>query len=183
MPAALSTSPTVGMPSARATIATCEFGTALLEHEPTQPLAIVIEQRRRPHGAGDQDGVFRQIFARRRMIAAGELPHQAIGKVIEIVQALAQERIGLPQHTGARVGLHALDRRLRGQSRHHRFFELVHPAAVVGEHPVGFEHLAMLAAFDHIAMFQQLVEIGLQRFNRRIASASIRSGCHRRCSW
>ena len=40
--------------------------------------------------------------------------------------------------------------------------QLVHPAAVVGEHAIGFEHIAMLAALDHVAVFEQLVEIGAQ---------------------
>ena len=140
---------------------------ALFEHEAAQPLAIVVEQRRRAHGAGNDDGILRQVIARRRMIAAGKLLHQAIGKIVEIVQPLAQKRIGLAQQAGARVGLHTLDRRLRGQAGHHRFFELVHPAAVIGEHPIGFEHLAMLAAIDHVAVFDKSIEIGLQRFDRR----------------
>ena len=50
---------------------------ALLEHQPAQALAVVIEQRRRTHRAGDQDGILRQVLARRRVIAAGELTHQA----------------------------------------------------------------------------------------------------------
>ena len=59
-PVALSISPTAAMPSARATIATCECRAALLQHEAAQALAVVVEQRRRPHRAGDQDGVLRQ---------------------------------------------------------------------------------------------------------------------------
>ena len=90
---------------------------AFLQHQAAQPLAVVVEQRRRPHRAGDQDGVLRQALARRRVIAAGQLAHQAIGEVVEIVQSLAQERIGLPQHARAGVGLHALDRGLGGQAR------------------------------------------------------------------
>ena len=106
-----------------------------------------------------------RLFARGRVIAAGQLAHQAIGEVVEIVQALAQIRIGLPQHAGAGVGLHALDRGLRGQAGHHRFFELVHPAAVIGEHAIGFEHVAMLAALDDVAVFEHFVEIGAQRLD------------------
>ena len=180
MPVALSTSPTAGMPSARATIATCELRAAFLQHQAAQPLAVVVEQRRRPHRARDQDGVLRQALARRRVIAAGELAHQPVGEVVEIVQPLAQKGIGLAQHARAGVGLHALDRGLRGQAGHHRFFELVHPAAVVGEHAIGFEHVAMLAALDHVAVFEQFVEIGAQRLDRRVAGASVPSACRRR---
>ena len=76
---------------------------AFFQHQTAQALAVIIEQRRRPHRARDQDGVLRQVLARRRMIAAGELAHQAVGEIVEIVQALAQIRIGLPQH--ARAGI------------------------------------------------------------------------------
>ena len=138
---------------------------AFFQHQAAQPLAVVVEQRRRAHGAGNQDRVLRQALARRRVVAAGELAHQAIGEIVEVVQALAQKRIGLPQHAGAGVGLHALDRGFGGQAGHHRFFELVHPAAVIGEHAIGFEHVAMLAAFDDVAVFEQFVEIGAQRLD------------------
>ena len=141
---------------------------AFLEDQAAQPLAVVVEQRGRPHRAGNQDGILRQALARRRVVAAGELAHQAIGEVVEIVQSLAQERIGLPQHARARVGLHALDRRLRGEPGHHRLLELVHPAAVVGKHAIGFEHVAVLAALDHVAMLEELVEIGAQGLDRRL---------------
>ncbi len=89
-----------------------------------------------------------------RVIAAGELAHQAVGEVVEIVQPLAQIRIGLPQHARAGVRLDALDRGFGGQPGHDRFFELVRPAAVVGEHAIGFEHVAMLAAFHDVAVFE-----------------------------
>ena len=138
---------------------------AFLQHQAAQALAVVVEQRRRPHRTGDQNGVFRQAFARRRVVAAGELAHQAIGEIVEIMQPLAQERISLAQHAGAGVGLHTFDRGLRGQSGHHRFLHLVDPAAVVGEHAIGFEHIAMLAGLDHVAMLEKLVEIGAQRLH------------------
>ena len=141
---------------------------ALFENQAAQLFAVVIEQRRRPHGAGDQDGVVRQVVARGRVIAAGELTHQPVGEVVEIMQALAQIRIGLPQHARAGVGLHALDGGLRGEARHHRLLELVQPAAVIGEHAKGFEHVAMLAALDHVAVLKQLVEMGAQCLDRRL---------------
>ena len=139
---------------------------AFLQHQAAQPLAVVVEQGRRPHRARDQDRVLGKTLARRRVVAARQLAHQAIGEVVEIVQPFAQERIGLPQHPRAGVGLDALDGRFRGEAGHHRFFELMHPAAVIGEHAVGFEHVAMLAAVDHVAVFEQFVEIGAQRLDR-----------------
>ncbi len=107
------------------------------------------------------------------MVAAGELAHQAVGEIVEVVQPLAQVRIGLPQHAGAGVGLHALDRGFRGQAGHHRFFELVHPAAVVGEHAIGFEHVAVLAAFDDVAVFEHFVEARAQRLDRRLEALQL----------
>ena len=138
---------------------------AFFQHQAAQALAVVVEERGRTHGAGDQNRILRQTVARRRVVAAGQLAHQAIGKIVEVVQSLAQERVGLPQHPCAGVGLDALDRGFRGQAGHDRFFELVHPAAVIGEHAIGLEHLAMLAALDDIAVLEHFVEIGLQRFD------------------
>ena len=43
---------------------------AFLQHQAAQPFAVVVEQRRRAHRARDQDGVFRQLLARRRVILA-----------------------------------------------------------------------------------------------------------------
>ncbi len=83
---------------------------------------------------------------------AEQLAQQAIGEIVEIVQALAQIGIGLAQHARARIRLHAqLDRGLRGEAGHHRFVELVRPAAIVGEVAIGFEHVAMLAAFGDVS--------------------------------
>ena len=111
---------------------------------------------------------------------AEQLAQQTIGEVVEIVQPLAQIGVGLPQHAGAGVGLDALDRRLRGQSGHHGFFELVHPAAVMGKHPIGFQHVAVLAAFRHVAVFEHRVEIGAQRRERRLQPPDAPSAHRRR---
>ena len=89
---------------------------AFLEHEAAQPLAVVVEQRRRAHGAGDEDGIFRQAFARRCVVLAEQLVHQPVGEFVEVVQPLAQIRVRRPQHARARVGLHALDRGLGGEA-------------------------------------------------------------------
>ena len=43
---------------------------AFLQHQAAQPLAVVVEQRRRPHRARDQDRVLRQLLARRRVVLA-----------------------------------------------------------------------------------------------------------------
>ena len=76
---------------------------AFFEHEAAQALAVILEQRRRAHGAGDQHGVFRQSVARRRVVLAEQLVHEAVGELVEVVQALAQIRVGGAQHARPRV--------------------------------------------------------------------------------
>ncbi len=98
---------------------------AFFEHEAAQSLAVIIEQRRRPHRARDENGVVRQLLARRRVILAHQHAHQPVGEVVEIVQAVAQIGIGGAQHAGAGVGLHALDAGFGGQAGPHRFAHLV----------------------------------------------------------
>ena len=139
---------------------------AFLEHEAAQALAVVIEQRRRSHGAGDQDGVFRQAVARRRVVLAEQLVHQPVGEFVEVVQALAQIGVGRAQHARAGIRLHALDRGLGGEAGRDRFFQPVHPAAVVGEHAIGLEHVAVLAAVGDLAALEQDVEIRAHGLDR-----------------
>ena len=100
------------------------------------------------------------------MLLAGELAHQPVREIVEIVQAVAQERIGLPQHAGARVGLDAFDGGLRREPGHDGFVQAAQPAAVGGEHAVGLEHVAMLAAGRHVAALEHHVEVRLQRIDR-----------------
>ncbi len=139
---------------------------AFFEHQTAQALAVVVEQRGRTHGARDENGVFRQLLARRRVIVTHQLAHQAMAEIVEIVQALAQIRIGGAQHARARVRLHALDRGFGGEAGGDRLAQLVLPAMVVGEHAIGFEHVAMFAALGHIAALQHAVEIGAQLYQR-----------------
>ena len=50
----------------------------------------------------------------------------------------------------------------------HRLAQPVQPALVVGEHAIGFEHVAMLAAVGNIAVLDQPVEIGAQGGDRGV---------------
>ena len=86
---------------------------AFLQHQAAQLLAVVVEQRCRAHRARHEDRVIRQLLARGRVVASDKLAHQPVGEIVEIVQPLAQIRVGLAHHAGAVVGLHALDRRPR----------------------------------------------------------------------
>ena len=144
------------------------IGGAFLQHEAAQPLAVIVEQRRRAHRARDQDRVVGQVFARRRMVAAHELPHQAMAEILEVMQPLAQIGIGRAQHARAGVGLHAFHCGFRGEAGANRLVQLVRPALIIGEHAVGFEHVAMLAALGDVAALQHAIEIGAQFRQRRI---------------
>ena len=121
-----------------------------------------------------------RLLARRRVIPAEQLAHQPVGEIVEVVQALAQIGIGRAQHARAGVGLHALDRGFGGEAGRHRLVEPVHPAAVVGEHAVGFEHVAVLAAVGDLAALEQDVEVGAHGLDRGLAGASAPSAHRRR---
>ena len=153
---------------------------AFLQDQAAQLAAVVVEQRRRPHRAGDQDGVVGQLLARRRVVLAHELAHQPIAEVVEVVQPLAQIRIGDAHHAGAGVGLHALDAGLGGEAGADRLAQPMQPALVVGEAAVGVEHLAVLAAVGDVAALQHQVELGAQRRDRIRRAASIPSARRRR---
>ena len=107
-----------------------------------------------------------KLVARRRVVLPHQLAHQPVGEIVEIVQPLAQIRVGRAQHAGAGVGLHALDAGFRREAGHDRFAQPVQPAAVVREHAVGFEHVAVLAAVGDVAALEHHVEIGAQGGDR-----------------
>ena len=142
-------------------------GATLLENKPAQALAIILKQRCRPHRAGYDDRVFRQAIACRRVILPKQLMHQPVGELVQIVQALAQIRIGGAQHARACVRLHALDCGLGGEAGRHRFFQPVHPSAVIGKHAIGLEHLPVLASIGELAAFQQHVQVRPHGLNGR----------------
>ena len=141
---------------------------AFLQDQPAQSFAVVVEQRRRAHRARDQNCVFRQLLARGRVILPHQHAHQPVGEIVEVVQPVAQIGIGGAQHARAGVGLHALDAGLGGEAGRHRLAHLVQPALVVAEHAVGFENFAMLAAFGHLAVIEQAVEVGAESCDRRV---------------
>ena len=66
-------------------------------------------------------------------------------------------------HARAHVALHLLDRGFRRQAVADRLLEPPHPAAVVGEHAVGFEHVAVLALEGDVAARQHVVDGQAQR--------------------
>ena len=90
-----------------------------------------------------------------------------VGDVGQIVQAVAQVGIGLPLKLGAGVVLDALNRSFRGEARTHRLAQPAQPAAVVGDHAEGLEHVAMLAGDAVVVAVDQVVDRGAHRADRR----------------
>ena len=98
--------------------------------------------------------------ARAHDLAPDQPMQQAVREIVEIVEPLAQIRIGLPEDAGAIVALHALDRGLGGQAGEHGLPHAPEPSLVVGEHAEGLEHLAMLAVMGDVAAHDQFVDRG-----------------------
>ena len=111
--------------------------------------------------------------------APHQLPQQPVGEIVEIAHPLAQIGIGHVQHAGAHVALHLLDRRFGRQAVADRLFQPAHPAAVVGEHAVGFEHVAMLALEGDVAARQHVVDRQPQRAQRVVEPADFLPRCPR----
>ena len=139
---------------------------AFLQHEAAQARAVVVEEGRRPHGACHQDGIVGQRSFGRHHVAADELVQQAVGEIVEIVQAVPQIRVGLAQHPGAVVGLHALDRGFRGEAGADSLAHAPEPALVVGEHPESLQDLPVLAMMGDVAALDQLVDGGTDLADR-----------------
>ena len=132
-------------------------GAALFEHDAAQLGAVVFEQFRRPHIAGDEDGIIGQI-APEALVVAGQHAQQPVGEIVEIMQPVADIGIGLAHHAGAGVVLHPLDRRFGRKPVLDRLGQPVHPAAVIGEHAVGFEDFAVIGGRLHVAMVEHGVD-------------------------
>ena len=111
--------------------------------------------------------------ANRSVRAAHQLAEQPVGEIVEIVQPVAQERVGLPLHLRARIVLHALDRRLGGEAVADRLLQTPRPAAILGEHLVGFENLAVLAGSRLGAAREKIVDRKLQARHRRVEAAKL----------
>ena len=133
-------------------------GAPLLQHQAAQALPVVIEQLGGTHGAGDDDGVLRQASRRGRADAARKQAQQAVGQIVDIVQPVARMLIRHAQHARAGVVAHALHRSLGGQAGDQRLVEPPPPAVVVGEHPEGFKHFAVLAGARQIAALHHVVD-------------------------
>ena len=98
---------------------------------------------------------------------------EAVGEIVEVVQPLAQVGIGLAQHAGAIVGLHALDGGLGRETGEHRLAHAAQPALVVGEHAESLEHLAVLAVMGDVAMLDELVDGGAHGADRLLQALDL----------
>ena len=66
---------------------------AILDDEAAQLLGIVIEKLGRPHVVSDENGVVRKPAQSRAVIVPLQGAQQPVGKVVEVVRALAPETI------------------------------------------------------------------------------------------
>ena len=149
---------TAGMESARATMAIWLEAPASSTTSPRKPRTVIVEQRRRAHRARHQNGVFRQLVRQQNQALAGELMHQAIGDVGQVVQPIAQVRVGLALQLRPGVVLDPLDRRLRGQAGAHRLAQPAQPAAIVRDHAERLQDVAVLAADAVVVAVDQIVD-------------------------
>ena len=149
--------PTIGMPMARATMVTCAVLEPSSSTTPRSLRAVVLQQVGGTQVARDQDGVVGQL---RRVVAArlaDQVAQQAVGDVVEVDQPLAQVGVAGVADADPGLLLDPADRGLGREAGADRLADAPQPAGVVGEHAVGLEHLALLAA-DEVAGRQHLVE-------------------------
>jgi|GEM_PF-6531742 len=145
------------------------LATTFLDNEAAQLRAVVVQKLGRPHGTCDQNCIVGQLKPfPRGCCATGQDAQQPVRKIVKITQPLPPVGIVLPQHPGTRGVLHPLDRRFRGKPLPHSRLEPTHPAAVVGEHAVGFEHLPMVAGLCQGLDPHHLVEARAQLVHGRL---------------
>ena len=97
---------------------------------------------------------------------ARQLMQQPIGEIVEIVQPVAQIRIGLALQLGARIVLDALDRRLGGEPAADRLAQPAQPAAIMRDHPEGFQNLDMFARARFVRAVDEFVDRSAHRLDR-----------------
>ena len=107
--------PTIGMSSARATIAT--WPSASPPRAPRREPACGRSRAARPARCRGRPGSTSSgSSARGRRALAGQVPQQPVGEVVEVGQALAQIGVGDLAMRARVSSLHALHRRLGGQA-------------------------------------------------------------------
>ena len=127
---------------------------------------VKIEQFGGADIAGDQDGVVGQGDLGCRM--AVEMPQQAIGQVLKVVQALAEGQIGGLHQPGPVLIADPFNRRFRRQAKPHSLTQTLQPAAIMGEHAIGLQNIARRSTERHPPAFKHVVNRGAQTINRRV---------------
>ncbi len=139
-------------------------GRAFLQQQAAQLVARIFQQVRRSQVLGHQNGVVGQV-ALARMIARHQ-PQQTVGQILEVVQPFADIGIAGVGEAGAVLVADAVHGGLGRQAGTHGLFQRPVPAPVVGEHPIGLQHLIGGAAQLALTAFQQGVDAGAQTLQR-----------------
>ncbi len=147
-------------------------GRALLEQQPLQAGPVVFQKLGRSEIPGDQHRVLGQPARARGL--AGEDPEQPVGQILEVVQPLAQIGVARLAEAGAMLGTDAFHRGLGGEAGAHGVLQPPRPAPVVGEHPVGLQHLVGDA--DDMVAFEHLVDLRAQGLQRRLKPGLFQDG-------
>ena len=71
---------------------------------------------------------------------------QAIAEVLEIGVTLTNVRVLDPLEASLRIGVDPLRRRFRREPAFNGLANALQPTAILGEHPIGFDHLLVFAA-------------------------------------
>jgi len=142
----------------------------LLEHDPAQA-PPVIEQICRPDIARHEDGICRHLGAG-LLALSGKDAQQPVGKVVEIVQPLAQIGVGNLFHPGAGGRLFLFHGGLGRQAAVDIGLHPAHPAPGIDEHPVGFEHLELILVAA-LRRGQHPVHADAQRLDRLVQALQL----------
>ena len=140
---------------------------ALLEDHAAQPRPIVFQKLGGAQRTGHQDELARQHRRVGQQAAPGEVHQQPVGQRIEIGQPLLEIGIGDMRHAQPGLLLDAAHRGLRRETGADRLAHVAPPAGVMGEHAVGFQHLAMLAVGD-LGQQQQPIDRGAKARDGRL---------------
>ncbi len=89
---------------------------------------------------------------------ADQVLQQPVGKILEVVHPLAQVGVGHLAHPRVDVVVDLLHRRLGGQAGVDRLADPPQPTHVLRDHPVGLEHVAVLAVAADRGRAQHVVQ-------------------------
>ncbi len=142
---------------------------AFLEHHAAQ-LAVVFQKLSGADVARDQDRV---VGHRVRADAlTRQDAQQAVRQIVQIVQARAQVGVGDLLHAGACGGLFLFDSGLGAQTAADVLLHPAHPAARIGEHAKGFQHVDLFAVAARDS-FQHPVHAHTQLFDRVVQALKL----------